>query len=284
VAERPEVGERAVTPGYFEAMRIPVLKGRSFTELDRADTPLVVVVNEALARRYWPGEEVIGKRLGFNESGKQDWYEIIGIVGSVKHDRLAAEPKPELFYAYRQYPKNFMSLVVRASSDPASLSPALRDQVLALDKDQPVFDIKTMNERMSKSLAQSRFVMSLLAVFAALALILAAVGIYGVMSYAVTQRTHEIGIRMALGAKTSDVLKMVVGQGLMLTLAGVAAGVAGAAALTRLMESLLYEVGATDWATFTIVAVVLTGVALAACFVPARRAAKVDPMVALRNE
>jgi putative ABC transport system permease protein len=284
MADRPEVGERAVTPGYFETMRIPVLKGRSFTEQDRSNTPLSVIVNEALARRYWPDEEVIGKRLGFNESDKQDWYEIVGIVGNVKHDRLAAEPKPELFFAYRQYPKNFMSLVVRASSDPANLSAALREQVLAVDPDQPVFDIKTMNERMSKSMAQNRFVMLLLTIFSALALILAAVGIYGVMSYAVTQRTHEIGIRLALGAQTGDVLKMVVGQGLALTLAGVAAGVVGAVALTRLMSSLLFEVSATDWLTFMLVALLLTGVALAACFVPARRATRVDPMVALRHE
>jgi putative ABC transport system permease protein len=284
MADRPEVGERAVTPGYFETMRVPVLKGRSFTEQDRSDTPLVIIVNEALARRYWPDEEVIGKRLGFNEADKQNWYEIVSIVGNVKHDRLTAESKPELFFAYRQYPKNFMSLVVRASSDPASLSAALREQVLAVDKDQPVFDIKTMNERMSKSMAQNRFVMLLLTVFSALALILAAVGIYGVMSYAVSQRTHEIGIRLALGAQTGDVLKMVVGQGLALTLAGVAAGVVGAVALTRLMASLLFEVSATDWLTFTLVALLLTGVALIACFVPARRATRVDPMVALRYE
>ncbi len=284
LSERPEVGERSVTPGYFETMRIPVLKGRAFTDQDREKTPLVVVVNEALARRYWPDEEVIGKRLGFNESEKQDWYEVVGIVGNVKHDRLNSEPKPELFFAYRQYPRNFMTLVVRASSDPANLSAAVRDQVLAIDKDQPVFDIKTMDERTSKSVAESRFVMILLALFSALALVLAAVGVYGVMSYAVSQRTHEIGIRLALGAQTRDVLKMVVGQGLRLTLAGVAAGVVGAVALTRLMESLLFEVSATDWLTFVVVALLLTGVALVACFVPARRATRVDPMVALRYE
>jgi putative ABC transport system permease protein len=219
-------------------MRVPVLKGRSFTDRDRENAPLAVVVNEALARRYWPDEEVVGKRLGFNVSEKQDWYEIIGVVGNVKHDRLDSEPKPELFFAYRQYPRNFMTLVVRASSDPASLSAAVRDQVLALDKDQPVFDIETMSERMSSSVAESRFVTTMLALFSALALVLAAVGVYGVMSYAVSQRTHEIGIRMALGAEARDVMRMVVGQGLALTLAGVAAGVAGAVVLTRLMESL----------------------------------------------
>ena len=284
LSERPEVGERSVTPGYFETMRVPVLKGRSFTDRDRENAPRVVVVNEALARRYWPDEEVLGKRLGFNESEKQDWYEIIGIVGNVKHDRLDSKPKPELFFAYRQYPRNFMTLVVRASSEPANLSAAVRDQVLALDKDQPVFDIKTMGERMSRSVAASRFVMTVLAAFSALALVLAAVGVYGVMSYAVSQRTREIGIRMALGAEARDVMKMVVGQGLALTLAGVAAGVAGAVVLTRLMGSLLFEVSATDWLTFILVALLLTGVALVACFVPARRASRVDPMVALRHE
>ena len=284
LSERPEVGERTVTPGYFETMRVPILKGRSFTNQDRENAPLVVVVNETLARRFWPDEEAIGKRLGFNESEKQDWYEVIGIVGNVKHDRLDSEPKPELFFTYRQYPRNFMTLVVRASSDPATLSAGVRDQVLAIDKDQPVFDIKTMSERMSRSVAESRFVMTLLAAFSALALVLAAVGVYGVMSYAVSQRTHEIGIRMALGAQTRDVLKMVVGQGLALTLAGVVVGVAGAVVLTRLMESLLFEVSATDWLTFVSVALLLTGVALVACFVPARRAARVDPMVALRHE
>ena len=284
LSERPEVGERDVTPGYFETMGIPVLKGRSFTDRDGEKAPLVVVINEALARRHWPGEEAIGKRLGFNESGKQDWYEIIGVVGNIKHDRLDSEPKPELFFTYRQSPRNFMTLVVRASTDPAKLSATIRDQVLAIDKDQPVFDIKTMAERMSKSVAESRFVMILLALFSGLALVLAGVGVYGVMSYAVSQRTHEIGIRMALGAQGSDVLRMVLRHGLGLTLAGVAVGVAGAAALTRLMESLLFGVSATDWQTFGAVAVILTGVAVGASLAPARRATRVDPMVALRHE
>ncbi len=286
IADRPEVGQRNVTPDYFQAMRIPVLKGRAFTDQDRENQPRALIVNEALARRYWPGEEVIGKRLGFDDdAGKQmEWWEIVGIVGNVKHERLDAEAKPEVFFPYQQSPHNFMTLVVRTSSDPSSMIATVREQVLAIDRDQPVFDIKTMEQRLSKAVAQSRFLMLLLGVFSALALILAAVGIYGVMAYVVTQRTHEIGIRMALGAQPRDVLRMVVGQGMMLTLIGVAIGLVAAFALTRLMASLLYGVTATDPWTFAGVALVLSAVALLASFIPARRATKVDPMVALRYE
>ena len=284
VGDRPEVGERTATPDYFHAMRIPLLKGRAFSERDREDAPRVVIINEALARSFWPDEEALGKRLGFRASDPQVWHEVVGIVGNVKHRSLNADPKPELYFPYSQYPNNFMSLIVRTSSDPTNTIAEIRNQVLGVDPDQPVFDIKTMGERLSKTVATSRFVMLLLGVFAALAMILAAVGIYGVMAYTVSQRTHEIGVRMALGAGAPDVLKLVVGHGLKLVLAGVGIGVAAALALTRLMESLLFGVSATDPLTFAVISAVLTGVALAACFVPARRATKVDPMIALRYE
>jgi len=284
VADRPEVGERTVTAGYFEAMRIPVNRGREFTPQDRDETPRVVIVNEALARRFWPGEEAIGKRIGFSGSTQQVWHEIIGVVGDVKHTSLDIDPKPEVYFAYQQNPDRFMALVVRASGEPSTLASAIRDQVLAVDPNQPVFDTKTMSERFSKSIAPSRFVMLLLGVFAGLALILASVGIYGVISYSVAQRTHEIGIRMALGAEAGDVLKMVVRQGMKLALAGVAVGLVGAFALTRLMSGLLFGVSSTDPLTFTVISLLLAGVALGACFVPARRATRVDAMVALRYE
>ncbi|HVG31967.1 MAG TPA: ABC transporter permease [Pyrinomonadaceae bacterium] len=285
LADRPEVGERSVTPAYFQTMRIPVLKGRAFTEQDRENTPRVMIVNEALARRYWPNEEVLGKRLGFeDDASKQTWWEIVGVVGNVKHERLDMEAKPEIFFPYEQSPRNFMSLVVRTTSDPSMMITGVRDQVLAIDKDQPVFDIKTMDQRLSKAVAQSRFIMLLLGLFSALALILAAVGIYGVMAYVVSQRTHEIGIRMALGAQSRDVLRMVVRQGMTLTFIGVAIGLVAAFALTRLMSSLLYGVTATDPLTFITVALVLSIVALLAIFIPARRATRVDPMEALRYE
>jgi putative ABC transport system permease protein len=285
VADRPEVGQRTVTPAYFQAMRIPVLKGRAFTEQDRSDTPRALIVNEALARRYWPNEEAIGKRLGFeDDAAKQYWWEIVGVVGNVKHERLDAEAKPEVYFPYQQSPANFMTLVIRTTSDPSNMIAAVRDQVLAIDRDQPVFDIKTMDQRLAKAVSQSRFIMLLLGVFSALALVLAAVGIYGVMAYTVTQRTHEIGIRMALGAQASDVLRMIVRQGMILALIGVLIGLAASFALTRLMSSLLYGVTATDPLTFVGVALVLSLVALLASFIPARRATRVDPIVALRYE
>ena len=278
------MGERTITPDYFHTMRIPLLKGRAFSERDREDASRVVVINEALARRFWPNDEAIGKRLGFRASDPQIWHEVIGIVGNVKHRSLDAHPKPELYFPYLQYPGNFMTLVVRTPSDPVNAISAVRNQVLGLDPDQPVFDIKTMDERLSKSVAVSRFIMLLLGVFAALATLLAAVGIYGLMSYTVSQRTHEIGVRMALGAGAGDVVKLVLRDGLKLVLAGVGIGVAGALMLTRLMESLLFEVSSTDTLTFIVITSILAGVALAACFVPARRATRVDPMVALRYE
>jgi len=284
VADRPEVGERTVTPDYFKTMRIPILKGRAFNDLDREDAPHVLIINEALARRFWPNEDAIGKRIGFRASEPQVWHEVVGIVGDVKHKSLEADPKPELYYAYQKNPGTFLSLVVRTASNPVNAIGAIRNQVSGVDTDQPVFDIKTMEERLSTALAPTRFIMLLLGVFAGLALLLAAVGIYGVMAYAVSQRTHEIGIRMALGAGAPDVLRLVVGNGLKLVLTGVGIGVTGAFVLTRLMASLLFEVSPTDPLTFGLISAVLTGVALAACFVPSLRATKVDPMIALRYE
>ena len=285
LADRPSVGVRVITPGYFQTMSIPILKGRTFTEQDRENTPNVIVVNEALASRHWPNQDAIGKRLGFEEDpGKQVWREIVGVVGNVKHKALETEPVPEVYFPYQQLPGNFMNLVVHTTSDPVSMIPAIRNQVLSIDKDQPVSDIMTMEQRLAKSVASSRFVMMLLGSFSVLALGLAAVGIYGVMAYLVTERTQEIGVRMALGAQKRDVLKLVVSKGMALAIIGTAIGLVASVALTRLIRSLLFEVTPTDWLTFVIASTVLLTVALLACYVPARRATKVDPLTALRYE
>ena len=285
VADRPDAGERVVTPGYFQTMSIPILKGRSFTEHDRDNTPNVIIVNEALARRYWPNQDAIGKRLSFEEDpNKQVWREIVGVVGNVKHKALEIDAMPEVYFPYKQSPRNFMSLVVHTASDPASMVPAIRNEVLSVDKNQPVSDIMTMEQRLARSVASSRFVMLLLSCFSILALVLAAVGIYGVMAYFITERTQEIGVRMALGAQKRDVLKLVVGKGMALAVIGTAVGLVASLALTRLMRSLLFEVAPTDWLTFVTASMLLLTVALLACYIPARRATKLDPLIALRYE
>jgi putative ABC transport system permease protein len=266
-------------------MSIPLLKGRSFSEQDRDNTPNVIVINEALANRYWPNQNAIGNRLGFEEDpSKQEWREIVGVVGNVKHKALATEAMPEVYFPYQQFPSNFMSLVVHTASDPVSMIPAIRSQVLSVDKDQPISDIMTMDQRLAKSVASSRFVMLLLSTVSILALSLAAVGIYGVMAYLVTERTQEIGVRMALGAQKRDVLKLVVGKGMALAVIGTVIGLVASFAFTRVMRSLLFEVTPTDWLTFVTASIVLLTVALLACYIPARRATKLDPLVALRYE
>jgi putative ABC transport system permease protein len=286
LADRPYAGIRVITPDYFQTMSIPDLKGRSFTEQDRENTPSVIIINEAMAGRYWPNQDAIGKRLDFFEedSGKQEWREIVGVVGDVRHKALETEVMPEVYFPYKQSPENFMNLVVRTASDPASMVPAIRSQVLSIDKDQPVFDIMTMEQRVAKSVASKRFVMLLLSTFSFLALGLAAVGIYGVMAYLVTQRTQEIGVRMALGAQKRDVLKLVVMKGMALAIVGTTIGLVASLALTRVMRSLLFEVTPTDWLTFVIASTVLLIVALLACYIPARRATKLNPLIALRYE
>jgi putative ABC transport system permease protein len=277
---------------YLKTMKIPLVKGRSFTEQDTGSAPPVVVIDEELASLYFPGEDPVGKHITLGMTDQK--LEIIGIVGHVKHYNFdgQAPVRAQFYLPFDQIPEKFMpslagrmSLTLRtASNDPMSLANTVRDRVLALDKDQPVFGARTMESILSDSLATRRFTMLLLSAFALVALVLSAVGIYGVMSYSVNQRTREIGIRMAMGARSTDVLRLVVGQGMVLTLSGLAMGLASALGLTRLMASLLFGVTATDPATFAGISMLLGLVALAACYIPARRATKVDPMVALRYE
>jgi putative ABC transport system permease protein len=277
---------RVVSPHYFQTMGIPLLRGRQFAEQDKADSPGVAVVSEAMARRYWPGEDPMGKRIcpGKPES-PEDWITIVGVVKDVRQFELNADPKPQMYLSYAQ--AGFFAprhLVVGTGGAPRSLASSVRATVWGIDRDQPVSDITTMEDVLSDSVARQRFSMLLLGVFAALALVLAAVGLYGVMSYSVAQRKHEIGIRMALGAQTADVLKLVIGQGLKLVSVGVGIGLAAALVLTRVMSSLLFGVSATDPATFATISLVLLGAGALASYLPARRATKVDPMIALRYE
>ncbi|HXG65879.1 MAG TPA: FtsX-like permease family protein, partial [Blastocatellia bacterium] len=276
-----------ISPGYFRAMEIPLLAGRDFEGRDNRQAPRVAIVNKALADSIWPNEDAVGKRFQFGGRGADDpWLSVVGVVGDVHATGLQTAPGPQFYLSHAQSPFAFpiMSFVVRASGDPARLISAVRSEILAVDKDQPVFDIKTMNERLADSVATQRFQLILLGVFAGLALMLAAVGIYGVIAYSVAERTHEIGIRMALGAQPGNVLRMVLGQGLALALVGVGLGLGAAFALTRFMESLLFAVGAKDPLTFVAIPLLLAAVALLASYVPARRATKVDPMTALRHE
>lgn len=273
---------RSVSPGYFRTMGIPLRRGRYFTDADRADRPLVAIINESLARRDWPdGSNPIGQRLRFD--GNRAW-EIVGVVGDVKHSGLDKQVTPAVFISYYQSPEMRMSLVLQTAGDPMAMIRAVKDQVYAVDKDQPMYKIRTMDQVVVDSQSSPRFTLVLLGIFATVALALAAVGIYGVISYAVTQQTREIGIRIALGAERRDVLRLVVGQGTILAVVGVAAGLGAAFALTRLMSSLLFGVSATDPAIFSGASAFLSVVALAASYIPARRAMRVDPMVSLRYE
>jgi putative ABC transport system permease protein len=282
--EEPVANIEVIDPDYFQTMRISLLKGRHFTRQDAAQAPQVMIINETMARQYFADEEPLGRRITMKDWGPPLTGEIVGVVGDVKANGLESETRPMIYWNHPQFPQIFNNLVIRTGSDPMSVVAAVKSQIWSVDQEQTIASISLMDRILADSVAQRQFYMLLLAIFAFVALLLAAVGIYGVMSYTVTQRTHEIGIRMALGARQGDVLKMVVGHGLFLALMGVALGLVTAYAATRLMESMLFGVTATDPLTFVGVAVVLTGVALLACFVPARRAAKVDPMVALRYE
>jgi len=284
-ADAIEVPLDAVSPSYFRVMGIPLVRGREFDDRDADGATPVVIINQTFAQRFFAGEDPIGKRFVYGTPDPRNpWITIVGVVGDMRRTGFDKAPRPETFLPEAQSPDNALTIVARTTTDPAAFAGALRGEVWSIDKDQSVYDVKTMQQTLSEMMSQRRFNMLLLGVFAGVALTLAAVGIYGVISYSVTQRTHEIGIRVALGAQSGDVLKLVVGQGMKLGLIGVAIGLIASVALTRLMSSLLFGVGATDAITFVAMAVVLTGVALVASFVPARRAIKVDPMVALRCE
>ncbi|HET9180433.1 MAG TPA: ABC transporter permease [Terriglobia bacterium] len=282
------VDKPCVSPGYFRVMGIPLLRGREFTEEDTATAPGVVIVSESVARTLWPGKDPIGKRISMeDEPGPKDWLTVVGIVGDIKQQGLAKKSEPAIYQPYSQAANPFflshMTFVVRTALPPESVAGSLRAVLRNVDKNQPV-SIASMNSVIAVTTAEPRFQTRLLTTFALMALVLTIVGIYGVLAYSVAQRTHEIGIRVALGAQKRDVLGMVIGQGLKLALIGVAIGVAGALALTRFLASLLYGVKPTDPLTFVAVSLTLIAVALVACYIPARRAAKVDPMVALRYE
>jgi putative ABC transport system permease protein len=274
------------TPEYFKTMGIPLLQGRTFTEQDGKDAPLVIVIDESFAKQYWPDGDALGKRVNFGGGGANNpMLTVVGIVGRVKMEGLNAESnRVQGYRPYKQAAWGGLTVVARTATDPSSLATTACEQVLAVDPDQPIFNIRTMEQIWDDSVARERLTTLLFSIFAGVALILAAVGIYGVMAYSVNQRTHEIGIRMALGARPRDVLRLVVGHSLALTIIGVVIGLVAAIILTRLMTGLLFGISATDPVTLAVISLLLVGVAATASFIPAMRAMKVDPMVALRYE
>jgi putative ABC transport system permease protein len=284
--QAPSADITRVTPDYFRAMGVRVLEGRVFTDHDTADAPPVAIVDETFARDHYPGERVLGKRLRFGGPDDTDakWIEIVGLVGHVKNYGVDEDSRVEVYLPFYQDPTGQATLVVKADGDPARLTGALRSAVTAADPDLPLYAVRTLADIVSDRTAQRRLAALLITVFATVALVLAAVGIYGVMSYAVAQRTQEIGIRMALGAEREQILRMVLRHGTLMAVIGIGLGLLAAFVLARLITSLLFQTSAADPPTFSVVPVLLILVALVACYVPARRATRVDPLVALRTQ
>jgi len=282
--EERSTGYQVASADYFRTLRIPVVAGRALLPSDGEGGPRVAVVNQAMARQFFPGEDPVGRRITFDDPEAGDWLTIVGVVGDVRHFALDRPARPEAYLPFRQDPWPFVTFVLRTAGDPMVLAEAARRAVLEVDPDQPVSNLKPMTDYLAQSVAQRRFVMLLIGIFAGLAALLAALGLYGVIAYSVYQRTHEIGIRMALGAGKRMVLGDVLGRGMTLAGLGVAIGVVAAFAASRLVASQLYGVGAADPATYVGVSLLLGGVALLASLLPARRAARVEPMVALREQ
>jgi putative ABC transport system permease protein len=282
--QEPHTNVRAADSGYFGAMGIPLLRGRNFKDFEDAEARHVVLISESMARQHFPGEDPLGKRISVDMFDKPNPTEIVGVVGDVRYDSLTDEAEPTVYFPHPELTYSFMTLVIRTDGDPAEMAPAVRHALSAIDPDQPVSDVRTMNQVMADTVGRARFNTLLLGLFAGLATLLATVGIFGVMNYSVTLRTREIGLRMALGAKPARVMMLILRQGLLLTLIGIGVGLAGALALTRLMSGLLFGVGATDPATFAAIVLLLAVVSLIACYIPARRATRIDPLIALRYE
>jgi putative ABC transport system permease protein len=285
--DRPSADFFAVQGDYFKTLGVPMLKGRDFTERDNKQGPPIVIVNQAFARKFFPNEDPVGKRIKPGISTDTDdptMREIIGVVSDIRNRNLSSDLRPGYYLPAAQMPFNQMTLVVRTTNDPHSVITAVQNEVHAMDSELPIFNVKTMEEYISATVAGPRFNATLLVIFAGVALILTIVGLYGVMSYSVAQRTNEIGIRMALGAQTGDVLRLIVSQGFKLVLIGLGIGLVGAFALMRVIASLLFGVTSKDPLTFAAVAVLLALVALLACYIPARRATRLDPLHALRYE
>lgn len=284
--EKQSAAYRVIGPDYFQVMKIPLIAGRDFSERDNRRSTPVLIINQTMAHQYWEDEDPIGKRMRFG-GDDAPWYEIVGVVGDIKHMGLDEEEGPAIYQPHAQKTFDFlrwMTLVVRTDTDPMNLAGTIHAQVQTVDKDQPVYEIAAMKDILSQSVSKPRFAMLLLGLFAFVALLLGAVGIYGVLAFTVTGSTREIGIRMALGASSKEVYRLVLGQGLRLVIAGVGFGLIGAFALTRFLSSLLFDIQATDPLTFASISLLLVVIAMLACYFPARRATKVDPMVALRCE
>jgi len=280
----PHADQRVASPGYFKAMGIPLERGRLISESDSETAPLAVVIDDALAQQYFKAQDPIGQHLRRTRD-KAPWATVVGIVGHVQHGALDSTlRKATLYWSYLQQPAQSLDFVMHTAGDPMALGNAVQREVSNLDKEVPIFDVKTMDQRVSSSLANRRFAVWLLAVFAFIAILLAAVGLYGVMTQSVMQRNREIGVRMALGAQGQDVLRMILRQGVVLIAGGLVVGTAAALALTSLMKSLLFQVSPADPLTFAVVAVVLAVVGLAATYLPAWRATRVDPVTTLRYE
>jgi putative ABC transport system permease protein len=278
----PEVMFNTAMPNYFETIGIPFLKGRPFGPEDQLNTPPVVIINQTMAQRFWPDQDPLGKQVKFVEDGSTAI--VVGVVGDAKHYWLEDQPKPQMYGSYTQQPGYFATVVIRTTVEPLALTESVRQAVWKVDADQPMWKIRTVEFLVDRSVANRKFLMALMGIFASLALVLTMIGLYGVISYLVNQRTQEIGIRMALGAQMGDILRLVLKQGMLLVLLGVGLGLAASWMLTRLMVRLLYEVSATDPLTFVTISSLLIVVAFLACYLPARRATKVDPLVALRYE